>query len=107
MRLSIFSATAKTKSIAVTDSSSSVALPSTGNTIRLVNESAYPCYVSIGDGTQTATVPATTAAATCTPVPAFADLTLSIPDSTSALQIGSVCRTGYSATLLVSVGEGC
>lgn len=101
-----FSAQAKTVAISVTaTSSTSAALPGKGNTVRLVNEGPYICFVSIGSGAQTATVPTGTAAATATPILAGTDISLSLPDS-DTYNIAAICRTGQTATLLVAVGEG-
>lgn len=100
-----FGAQAPGYSIAVTTTaSSSQALPSIGNTVRLVNEGPNHAYVAIGTGPQTATVPAAGAAATCMEVMAGTDITLTIPSS--ALQnISAITKTG-TAMLNVYVGEG-
>lgn len=102
-----FSAQCKTLAINVTASASaSVSLPSSGNSIRLVNEGPNNCYVSIGSGSQTATVPPTSSpVATSTPILAGTDITLSMP-SDQIYNISAICRTAQTATLLVQVGEG-
>lgn len=101
-----FSATPKTLGIAVTaTSSTSIALPGTGNTLRLVNEGPNICFVSIGSGSQTATLPHTSVpVATSTPVP-VGDISLTIPP-VSGLEIAAICRSSQTAALSVQVGEG-
>lgn len=106
-----FSGSAKTKPISVTDSAStSTALPGIGDTIRLVNEGPNNCFVSIGAGTQTATLPNATPTATSTPVLAGSDISLTIPKdsaaSPTALNISAICRASGTATLCVQVGQG-
>ena len=110
---SLFSAQAKTMSVAVTASASaSTALPSGGDSIRIYNEGPNTAFVSIGEGAQTATLPATSGAsavATCTVVGAGIDAVFSIaslPGGTP-LNISAICRAAGTATLDVSVGEGC
>lgn len=101
----VFSAQAKTASISVTTAASgSAALPALGSSVRLVNEGPNNCYVSIGSGAQTATVPTGTGVATATPVLAGTDVTLSIP-SDSVQNISAITSTG-TATLRVAVNEG-
>ena len=103
-----FSAQSLTKPVSVTDSSgtsSSTAMPATGNSVRLINEGPSVCFVSIGVGAQVATLPNATATATSTPVLAGEDLVLSIP-AVSGLFIAAVCRSAGTATLDVQVGEG-
>lgn len=92
--------------ISVTSTAStSAALPNLGNTIRIVNEGPNVCWVSIGTGTQTATLPATSNfVATCTPVP-VGDITLTIPNS-AILNISAICRASQTARLTVQVGDG-
>lgn len=100
----LFSAQSPTILISVTTTaSSSVALPATGNTIRIVNEGPNVAYVSIGAAAQTATLPTGTAAATCTAVLPSSDITMSIPDGRQ--NISAIARTG-TASLNVQVGEG-
>ena len=101
-----FSATSKTLPVAVTaTASSSLTLPGVGNSIRLVNEGPNLCFVAIGEGSQTATLPNATPTGTSTPVLAGEDVTLSIPRS-ATLQISAICRAAGTATLDVQVGEG-
>jgi hypothetical protein len=91
-------------SISVTTTpSTSVPLPSKGQTVRLFNEGTAIVYVSIGNGAQTATVPGATAAVTCTPV-AVGDEVFRIPDD-KVYQISAITATG-TATLRVQVTEG-
>lgn len=114
-----FSAQAKTLPISVTDTAStSTALPSVGNTIRCVNEGTNACFISVGTGTQTATLPNATPTATSTPVLPGEDAVFSIPDvkatnnanssltAPTPLNISAICRSGLTTTLLVQVGEG-
>ena len=101
-----FSAQAKTLPISVTaTASTSAALPNVGDQIRLVNEGPNHCFVSIGSGTQTATLPNATPTATSTPVLAGEDLILTIP-SADVLNISAICRASGTATLCVQVGRG-
>lgn len=101
-----FNAQAKTLDISVTGTaSSSTALPATGNVLRIVNEGPYSCWISVGSGTQTATLPATSdPVATCTPI-AVGDTSLAIPADTT-YNISAICRSGQTARLSVQVGEG-
>ena len=114
-----FPCDAFTLPISVTSTaSSSTALPAVGNTIRLINEGPNDCFVSIGTGTQTATLPNATATRTSVPVLAGTDITLTIekPEATSsgsttytaptALNISAICRASGTATLDVQVAEG-
>lgn len=89
---------------ATTTASTSQPLPGLGNAIRIVNEGPNIAYVAIGASAQTATLPSTTAAATCTALLAGSDNTFTIPN-VAGLQISAICRTG-TATLDVQVGEG-
>jgi len=115
MSLPPFAAQALTKPISVTaTASTSTALPAIGNCIRLVNEGPNQCFVSIGTGAQTATLPNATPTATSTPVLAGEDVILSIPSPTNdsntgaatPLNISAICRASGTATLCVQVGEG-
>lgn len=102
-----FTALAKNLSIAVTaTASTSGALPAQGNSVRIVNEGPNIAFVSIGSGTQTATLPATSSpVATCTPVLSGSDISLTIPGD-AVYNISAICRAAGTATLTVSVGEG-
>ena len=101
-----FSAQSKTLPVSVTASASaSAALPAAGNSIRLINEGPNHCFVSIGSGAQTATLPNATPTATSTPVLAGEDLILSIPGD-AIYNISAICRATGTATLCVQVGEG-
>ena len=96
----------KTIAIAVTGTAStSVALPSIGSVIRIVNSGSSTAYVSIGGASQTATVPTASAAITCIPVLPSSDNVFSIPDD-SVYNISAICDTSLTTTLFVSVGEG-
>lgn len=101
-----FSAVCKTLGVSVNaTSSTSIAIPGTGNVIRLVNEGPNICFVSIGAGSQTATLPhASVPVATSTPVP-VGDISLSIPN-VADLHIAAICRSSQTAVLSVQVGEG-
>lgn len=96
----------KTIAISVTDTASpSVALPSIGSVIRIVNDGNSTAYVSIGRESQTATVPTSSAAITCTPVLLLSDNVFSLPDD-SVYNISAICDTSLTTILFVSVGEG-
>lgn len=103
-----FSAQSKGISVAVTTtsgSSSSAALPTAGNSIRVVNAGPNDAFISVGSGAQTATAPTTGAGvATCTAVLAGEDTIFGIPNS-ATLTIAAITATG-TATLYVYVGEG-
>ena len=116
-----FSAQALTLPITVTaTASASTALPAVGNSIRIVNEGPNVAFVSIGTGSQTATLPNATSTATSTPVLAGSDIVFSIPKpeatptggvnggftAPTPLNISAICRAAGTATLDVSVGEG-
>lgn len=106
MNANPFSAQAKTLPISVTASAStSTALPGQGNVVRIVNEGPNVAFVSIGAGTQTATLPNATPTATSTPVLAGEDLVFGIPND-QVYNISAICRASGTATLDVSVGEG-
>lgn len=100
-----FMATQKTLPIGVTAAASaSVALPNAGKTLRIVNEGPNVAFISVGAGTQTATLPNATPNTTSIPI-ALGDTSLSIPDD-QVLQISAICRAGQTAQLSVQVGEG-
>lgn len=106
-----FSGSSKSKPISVTDTASaSTSLPGIGDTVRLVNEGPNNCFVSIGTGSQTATLPNATPTATSTPVLAGSDISLTFPkdsaSSPTALNISAICRSGGTALLVVQVGQG-
>lgn len=117
------SAQAKTLAISVTaTASTSQALPGIGNQVRVVNEGPNLAAVSIGAGTQTATLPATSAGSatgTSTIILAGEDVVFTIPstrdtpmDSTGVfpaatpLNISAICRAAGTAILDVQVQEG-
>lgn len=120
------SAQAKTLPISVTSTASaSTALPSIGNTIRIVNEGPNVAFVSIGTGAQTATLPNATPTATSTPILAGEDVAFTIPDvrntsqvaatapavgsvfgTPTPLNISAICRAAGTALLDVQVSEG-
>lgn len=114
-----FSAQDATLKISVTNSAStSGPLPGIGNVLRVVNDGPNTAFISVGTGTQTATVPATSSpVATCTPILAGEDAVFSIanPQATNAgnsytaptaLNISAICAGSGTATLYVAVGEG-
>ena len=103
-----FNARSNTFKIDVTATASATKTIEAANTIRLVNTGYSPCYVAIGNGSQTATVPTTTAAKTCDCVPAGGDITLSLSflAGGSGLNISAICDTGLTTTLIVSTGDG-
>lgn len=99
------SAQCKTLPITVTaTASSSAALPAQGNTLRVVNEGPNVAFISVGAGTQTATLPNATPTATSFPV-VVGDSSFTIPND-QAYSISAICRASQTATLVVSVGEG-
>lgn len=102
-----FTAQAKALDISVTSTaSSSASLPAIGSTVRIVNEGPNICFVSIGTGAQTATLPSSSSpTVTSTPIPP-GDFALSIPPTDSVLAISAICRSGQTARLTVQVGEG-
>lgn len=85
-------------------SSTSAALPAIGTTIRFLNEGPNVCFVSIGVGSQTATLPNATVTATSFPVP-VGDSSFTIP-YVAGLHIAAICRASQTATLTANVGEG-
>lgn len=92
-------------SISVTTvASTSVNMPNKGGTVVITNPGSSEALVSIGEGTQTATVPGTTPVATGCSIVAGASVSFSIPWD-KALQISAICATG-STTLRVYVSEG-
>ena len=117
---------AKTLPISVTSTASaSVALPSIGNSIRIVNEGPNVAFVSIGTGAQVATLPNATPTATSTPILAGEDVVFTIPDvrntsqvaatppvigsvfgTATPLNISAICRAAGTALLDVQVQEG-
>ena len=102
----LFAANAFTIAIAGTSTAStSVFLPCTGGTIRLVNEGPNHCYVSIGRGAQTAVLPSATLSASAFPIESGADTSFGIPNDPT-LQISIICRAAATCVLLVSVSDG-
>lgn len=100
-----FSAQAKSLPISVTaTASTSAALPSSGSTLRCLNEGPNICFISVGSGAQTATLPNSTPTATSFPV-VVGDSSFSIP-SDAVYNISAICRASQTATLVVSVGSG-
>lgn len=105
MNVQPFNLQAKTLPISVTTAAStSTALPNKGNVIRIVNDGPNNAYVSVGTGTQVATLPNATPTATSTEVLAGSDVSFSIPDN-AVLNISAITATG-TATLAIQVGEG-
>lgn len=102
-----FTAQAKALDVSVTaTASTSIALPAVGSVVRICNEGPNICFVSIGSGAQTATLPhASVPTNTSTPVPP-GDFTLSIPPSDTAFNFSAICRASQTARLTVQVGEG-
>lgn len=104
MNFTPFSAQTKTLPISVTTTAStSAALPGQGPTVRLINEGTVAAFVSIGSGTQIATLPNATATVTSVPVLAGTDITLGIP-SDAIYNISAITRTG-TTTLHAEVGD--
>ncbi len=107
-----YSVQAKTFTISATDTASTAAqLQGVGQSIRLTNESTSPCFVAVSTSSSVAaTLPvasssASSAVATCTPILAGEDITFTVPDQ-ATLYISAICRSGASATLDVSRGNG-
>ena len=69
-----------------------------GNSVRCVNEGPSPCFISIGAGTQTATLPNATPTGTSTPVLAGEDCVFTIPND-AIYNISAICRAAGTATL--------
>lgn len=94
-----------TIAISYTSSSASVSL---GNkkfdNIRLYNSGLVDVFVSVGTGTQTATIPSGTAAKTCTPIAAGTVEVFSLPRELD-LQIASITASG-TGTLYATLEEG-
>lgn len=103
----LFNASAPGITVAATASAlTAVALPAgSGNAIRIVNESADIAFVALGASTVAATLPTSTAARTCTPVPANSDIIMR-RDTVSELFISTICRATKTATLTVQIGDG-
>lgn len=101
-----FSAQSKTLDLSVTSTAStSGALPGQGNSLRIVNEGPNICWVSVGTGTQTATLPATSSpVATCCPVPP-GDYVFTIPND-QVYNYSAITRASQTARLSIQVGEG-
>lgn len=105
MRIDLFAAPAKTLPISVTETASaSTALPSKGNTLRVVNEGPNVAFISIGSSAQTATLPNATPTFTSIPV-IVGETTFSI-DSSITLNVSAICRASQTAQLGFQVGEG-
>ena len=102
-----FTATAKGITVAATASAlSAVALPGSGNQVRIVNEGPNICFVALGASSVAATLPTTGAGVTtCTPVMAGEDIILTRSPLVD-LYISTICRASGTATLTVHVGEG-
>lgn len=73
--------------------------------VRIVNDSLSTVFISIGVGSQTATLPTTTGAGTCTPVLGGADVTLTIPRDLT-LEISAIAKADETSTIYVQAGEG-
>lgn len=105
MKIDLFSAQNKTIAIAASvTASSSVQLPGSGNSLRVLNEGTSSVYISVGVGVQVATIPTSTALATCTPIAAGQDAVFSIPPD--ARQNISVIAASGTPNVVISVGEG-
>lgn len=106
---SLFPISVKTMTVTgATTASTSTLLPNAGDTIHLFNEGPNNAWVSVGSGTQVATLPSTTvgsAVATSFPIPAGAVVVYGIPDS-AVLSMSAITRTG-TAVINVAVNRGC
>lgn len=102
-----FTINSGTFKIDVTSTASTTKVLAGGNHIRVVNDGNFTCFISVGIGSQTATVPTTTSVSTCTPIMSGEDLVFSMTgtDITSK-QISAICNSGEATTLYVSIGEG-
>jgi hypothetical protein len=90
---------------ASTTASTSVPLPSQGNSLRIVNEGPNNAYISVGSGIQTAAVPSVTANASSVPILAGTDIVLSIAPLFQINQISAITLVG-TASLQVSIAPG-
>ena len=114
INVSPISAQCLVKPISVTSTAStSTALPAIGNSIVVCNEGPNVAFVSIGTGTQVATLPNATPTRTSTPILPGYERTFSIANpgsggaaSPTPLNISAICRASGTATLDVYVGEG-
>lgn len=105
----LISAQSMTITYAATDSSgsSSVGLPATGaQTIVVTNESTNIAFFAVANGSVTATLPTSTAARTCMPVPAGASIVYRLPAIQDRMVFAAICRSGATATLTVSCDYG-
>lgn len=75
------------------------------SSIRVVNDSLSTVFISIGVGSQTATLPTTTGVGTCTPILGGSDVTLTIPRDLD-LEISAISKADETATIYIQVGEG-
>ena len=82
----------------------SFALPQAGDTLHLMNTSTSDAYISVGQGAQTATLPSSVAAATCTCIFGRSDVPFRIPRNNN-LQIAAL-TSGGTAALNIYIGEG-
>ena len=106
MQMLPFTLRTYTLPISVTSTAStSTALPNLGNTLRVVNAGPNIAYISVGSGSQTATVPNATTTVTSVPVLAGSDVSFGISNA-AVLNISAICDTNNTATLYVSVGDG-
>ena len=105
MNVQPFPAQAKTIQLSATTSAgTSTALPAAGEVLHIINEGPNIVYFSVGTGSQIATVPTATSAATCTPVLAGLDVVMSIP-SDQIMNVSIITQTG-TAKVNFQVGEG-
>lgn len=105
----LISAQAFTITYAATDSSgaSSVSLPVIGaQTIVVTNESTNIAFFAVAAGSVTATLPTSTPAKTCMPVPAGASIVYRLPQVQDRMVFAAICRSGTTATLTVSCDYG-
>ncbi len=101
-----FPSGAKTAPYSLTaTASSSTALPAIGKKVRLVNPGPNNAFISIGPGSQTATLPNSTPTNTSTPILAGTDIVLEL-ENEAQMYISGICATGQTATIYASVGDG-
>jgi hypothetical protein len=104
-----FNATSPTLAIAVTAAAStSIGLPGIGDAVRVINEGPNIAFVSIGVGSQTATLPVTAlpGGVTSTPILNGTERVFAINNQLTTLQISAICRAASTATLDIQVGFG-
>lgn len=108
MNNNLFSAQANTFALNATQAASaSQQMPFSANGVRIVNEGPSVAFVAITPASTPATLPgAIPGAQTSTPVLPGSDITLAMAQGSAANWISAICRTGGTAALSISTGEG-